>query len=590
MAPCVKVGKYIIKKKLGEGAFAEVRLAVHEDTGAEFAVKVFDRAAFPRSDFEKEVKREIKIMQYLRHPNIVAIETVLITAKKMYIVMELIRGGELYDEIVSKKRIEEPVARAYFQQIVDGMVYCHRRGVVHRDLKPENILLEGNGTVKITDFGMSWMKESIDPQEKINELLRTQCGTPKYMAPEIIARPPDGYDGEKLDAWECGMVLYALLAGYLPFSGATDNAVFRNILKGKLRFPSHFSPSVIDLLSKLLEKDPAKRSTLSEIRSHRWFLVDYHGDAGKERDVARQLSNRISAPLSDQKDDAEVVRPDPLPQEEQSASSGMKLSTRNQAILHFNNDTSFKENFKENVVRSKKSQTLHTHRSLTLKEKMERGDLVLQSTNNANIRVVPKQKPVVKISLPAGGLPTQDDEELQEIHCPSTPRILNAPRAMDIESDKKASERRVPQDRLPSLALTKISSKGTNEPGDEEESTPTSFRDRLKSPFGVMLRSLRSGAVGEEVSPEPKKDQTTWFAETSPVSVTTGTNPSPDAGKGTPTTKQARSNAWKSPRSYNGKPGLVTLASDDPQAMDEPATPTSSRTFRRLAAFLQKKA
>lgn len=288
MAPFTQVGKYILKRKIGEGAFAEVRLAVHQDTKEEFAVKVFDREALPSVHFERDIKKEIKIMQYLRHPNIVSIHAVLVTERKLYLVMELVRGGELYDEIVSKRRVDERTSRRYFQQIVDAMVYCHRRGVFHRDLKPENLLLDGNGNIKITDFGMSWMKDNFNPAIKAKQLLRTQCGTPKYMAPEIIVRPAEGYDGEKLDAWECGMVLYALLAGYLPFSGEDDNTVFRSILNGKLKYPSHFSPGARDLLSRLLEKDPRKRSTLAEIREHFWFLVNYEGDVLTRNNLVSQ--------------------------------------------------------------------------------------------------------------------------------------------------------------------------------------------------------------------------------------------------------------------------------------------------------------
>jgi serine/threonine protein kinase len=293
MTPNVKVGNYVLKQKLGEGAFAEVRLGVHAQTGEEYAVKILDRAAITGLDFERDVKREIKIMKYLRHPGIVSIHAVLVTESKMYLVMELVRGGELYEEIVKKRRIDEETARKYFQQLVDAMVYCHRRGVVHRDLKPENLLLTGDGNLKVTDFGMSWMKDHMEPECNAKRLLQTQCGTPKYMAPEVIALSAQGYDGEKLDAWECGMVLYALLAGYLPFNGEDDNSVFNSILRGKLQFPSHFSPGAKDVLKQLLEKDPANRASLECIREHMWFLVDYRGDAAVER-------NRISSPRLNQ--------------------------------------------------------------------------------------------------------------------------------------------------------------------------------------------------------------------------------------------------------------------------------------------------
>ncbi len=291
--PYVRVGKYIVKKKIGEGAFAEVRLAVHEETKEEYAVKVFNRSLLPRAQFERDVKKEIRIMQHLRHPNIVSIHAVLVTATKMYLVMELVRGGELYDEIVANGRIEEHVARKYFQQLVDALAYCHKRGVVHRDLKPENILLDGHGNVKITDFGMSWIKSANNDANTV--LLSTQCGTPKYMPPELIMLPDAGYDGPKLDVWECGMVLFALLAGYLPFAGDDDNAVFRSILNGRVKFPDFFSDSVKHLLSTILVKDPEKRASMEDIRHHPWFLVDYQGDENPEGSTEMCLSSpRIS--------------------------------------------------------------------------------------------------------------------------------------------------------------------------------------------------------------------------------------------------------------------------------------------------------
>jgi serine/threonine protein kinase len=193
MAPYIKVGHYILKKKIGEGAFAEVRHAVHDVSGEEFAVKVFDRSAFPRSDFERDIKREIKIMKHLRHPGIVSIHAVLVTDQKMYLVMELVRGGELYDEIVNKRRVDEKTSRKYFQQLVDAIVYCHRRGVVHRDLKPENLLLTADGNLKITDFGMSALRDASISSSSSLALLKTQCGTP-YVTIHYVAHSTPGFD------------------------------------------------------------------------------------------------------------------------------------------------------------------------------------------------------------------------------------------------------------------------------------------------------------------------------------------------------------------------------------------------------------
>mmetsp|Transcript_1729 Transcript_1729/g.3734 ORF Transcript_1729/g.3734 Transcript_1729/m.3734 type:complete len:636 (-) Transcript_1729:670-2577(-) len=294
----LKVGPYLLKEVLGSGSFADVRLAVHEKSGEKFAVKVFDKRKISCDDFETEVRREVKIMQYLRHPCIVSVHQVLMTGNNMYVVMELVTGGELYYEIVKHRRIPEDTSRKYFQDLVDAMAYCHRKGVYHRDLKPENLLLDGKGGIKITDFGMSWMREHSD---QTLELLHTQCGTPKYMAPEVITKARYGYKGDKIDVWDCGMILFALMAGYLPFNGEDDRAVFRQIVFGRVKFPQWFSDGACDLLMHLLEKDPEKRWTLEQVRKHPWYLINYAGDPlerlRKEREArkaAQAASNRRS--------------------------------------------------------------------------------------------------------------------------------------------------------------------------------------------------------------------------------------------------------------------------------------------------------
>lgn len=278
MAPVVRVGKYILKHKIGEGAFTEVRYAMHEDTGKEFAVKVFDRATLLKRDFMIDIRKEIKILQRLRHPNIVSIHTALVSNSRLYLVMELVCGGRLADEIASSRRIDEDSSRRYFQQLTDAVVYCHRRGVFHRDLKPENVLLDKRGNVKVTGFEMSWMSDKKDPAARREQLLQTQCGTPKFMAPEVIDRPSQGYEGSKLDAWDCGIVLYVLLAGYMPFNGEDEGALFRSILMGRVEFPAFFSEGAKNIIQALLEKDPDKRASLEQTRQHPWFEINYFGE------------------------------------------------------------------------------------------------------------------------------------------------------------------------------------------------------------------------------------------------------------------------------------------------------------------------
>lgn len=477
MSPSIKVGKYILKKKIGEGAFAEVRLAVHEDTKEEFAVKVFDRASLPKADFERDIKREIKIMQCLRHPSIVSIHAVLVTTSKMYLVMELVRGGELYDEIVSKRRVDEQTSRKYFQQIVDAMVYCHSRGVVHRDLKPENLLLDGHGNIKITDFGMSWMKENIDPQSNAKQLLQTQCGTPKYMAPEIIMRPSEGYDGEKLDAWECGMVLYALLAGYLPFSGEDDNSVFRSILRGKLRFPAHFSSGAKDVLGKLLEKDPQHRSSLSEIRNHVWFLVDYNKDAVHDR--AAFSTTTVPSPSTTQ-EPAAVVKADATTKKlaAEASRSDSHVAGRNERL-----GTSFKEN-----SRSKSRSRLS--------EKIRGGHLVVaekKGDGGIDFQLNPKTKATVSVTAID---PANSQQKLD----------------VDMAEDGFSSpDHGLHKNAAPSLHL-RISADSS-----VDDEAPVSLRDRLaRTPLAGLFRSLRSGANADQTDSDQNTlshQESSWFTQ-----------------------------------------------------------------------------
>lgn len=186
--------------------------------------------------------------------------------------MDLVTGGELFTKILKEGKLPETVARNYFQQLVDGIEYCHRRGVCHRDLKPENLLIdETTGELKITDFGLSAMKGASTTEE----LLHTQCGSPNYCAPEIIARHKQGYSGNKVDAWSCGIILFALLSGYLPFYDENTKVLYRMIQRDDVKFPKRFPSEARDLILRLLHKEPEQRFTLIDVKKHPWFLVDY---------------------------------------------------------------------------------------------------------------------------------------------------------------------------------------------------------------------------------------------------------------------------------------------------------------------------
>lgn len=177
-------------------------------------------------------------------------------------IMEYVSGGELFDYIVKHGKLQEHQARRFFQQIISGVDYCHRHMIVHRDLKPENLLLDHNMHVKIADFGLSNMM--LD-----GEFLRTSCGSPNYAAPEVISGKL--YAGPEVDIWSCGVILYALLCGTLPFDDEHVPSLFRKIKSGIFPIPEYLNKQVVNLVCQMLQVDPLKRATIEEIKKHEWF-------------------------------------------------------------------------------------------------------------------------------------------------------------------------------------------------------------------------------------------------------------------------------------------------------------------------------
>ena len=275
-----RVGPYIVTSTLGQGTFGKVKLAQHQDSGQEYAIKILDKSDIKANELTVNVRREIAIMKALNHRNIVNLREVLSSKHKLYIVMDLVSGGELFEQIEKRGELDEKLARSYFQQLIDGIDYCHRRGVCHRDLKPENLLVDENGTLKITDFGVSSMKGGVSG----SDLLYTACGTPYYCAPEIINGAEEGYSGAKIDAWSCGIILYLLLTGSLPFQNEDMTLLYEQINRCQVEYPDWMPSEARDLISKLLEKEPQERYSLDQVKQHPWFLVDYNSpDAEQSR-------------------------------------------------------------------------------------------------------------------------------------------------------------------------------------------------------------------------------------------------------------------------------------------------------------------
>ncbi|TYJ36311.1 hypothetical protein E1A91_A05G299200v1 [Gossypium mustelinum] len=265
----VLMHKYEFGRLLGQGNFAKVYYARNIKTSQSVAVKVIDKEKVLKVGMMDQTKREISVMSLVKHPNILELYEVMASKNKIYFVMEYAKGGELFKK-VSKGKLREDMARKYFQQLISAVDFCHSRGVYHRDLKPENLLLDENGILKVSDFGLSALAES----KHQDGLLHTSCGTPAYVAPELINRK--GYDGAKADIWSCGVILYVMLAGYLPFHDSNLIAIYRKISKAEYKFPNWFSPEVTKLLSRILNPNPKARISIAKLMTNPWFRKGFN--------------------------------------------------------------------------------------------------------------------------------------------------------------------------------------------------------------------------------------------------------------------------------------------------------------------------
>ena len=261
----IHIGHYRLGKTLGIGSFGKVKLAYHEITGHKVAIKILNRAKIRALDMADKVRREIQLLRKMRQPHIIRLYEVIDTPTDIFMILEYVAGGELFDYIVSRGRLSPDESRHFFHQIISGVEYCHFHHIVHRDLKPENLLLDGDNTIKLADFGLSNVMRDGD-------FLRTSCGSPNYAAPEVISG--NLYAGPEVDIWSCGVILYALLCGSLPFDDESIPNLFKKIRGGMYSLPSHLSELARDLIPRMLVVDPMKRITIAEIRNHPWFRLN----------------------------------------------------------------------------------------------------------------------------------------------------------------------------------------------------------------------------------------------------------------------------------------------------------------------------
>lgn len=261
-----KIDNYHLGIEIGHGSYAVVRSGTNKTTGQKIAIKVYEKYKLISSQRKNCVNREIKILQKFDHPNIVKLHEVIDTSRQLFLIMELVRGKSLLDYVRSKsgRKLEEPDCARLFKQIVEGINYCHTRNVAHRDIKMDNILLDEMLNVKIIDFGFSVWAPAL-------QKLKVFCGTPSYMAPEIVCKRE--YFGPPADMWSLGVLLFAMLCGFFPFRAPTELELYRNISKGLFSIPAHVSPIARRAITKLLCIHPQNRPTSADVFSLNIFLV-----------------------------------------------------------------------------------------------------------------------------------------------------------------------------------------------------------------------------------------------------------------------------------------------------------------------------
>jgi len=286
---------FIIKEKLGEGTFGKVRLGINRQTEEKVAIKILDKKRITKERDKKRLEKEIKILKSLRHPNIVYLYADIQNNSNIYLITEYIKGTELLHYISSSSKLTEEEACFYFRQIISSIEYLHKLKISHRDIKPENMIIEDSTkNIKLIDFGLSSYYNTK------SEMLSSACGSPSYAPPEMLSGKK--YNAVPIDIWSCGIVLYAMICGYLPFDDPDQDILFKKIKEGKFKLPTHLSENAKDLIKHILVVDPKKRYTIDQIKKHKWFKLCLNNETYRNKKSLYEglLLNKYVVPLDEE--------------------------------------------------------------------------------------------------------------------------------------------------------------------------------------------------------------------------------------------------------------------------------------------------
>ena len=373
---------YEIKETIGKGTFSVVKLGINKITKEKVAIKILKKKKMQKSKDKSRLEREISILKRLHHINVIKIHKISEEPDNYYIVMEYCENGELFNYIVAHQRLSEEETAYFFYQLINGLDYIHHKNIVHRDLKPENLLLSQGNILKIVDFGLSNYYYSE------GKLLSTPCGSPCYASPEMVCG--NKYNGFRIDVWSCGIIIFAMICGYLPFEDPNNEILFKKIMKCKVDYPEYLSEDVYDIMNKIIVVDPNKRINIEQIKQHPFYLKGRNEFEKKHKDLINQVEFDVNQIInSDIEDYNNDIDDDIIFNNINNSSSNIKKSKSTNLLKN--------ENIDINDNKNKNNLYLFQIKERLQKFKLEKNIIKKENINNSvkhteNIRIKNKDK------------------------------------------------------------------------------------------------------------------------------------------------------------------------------------------------------